>query len=265
MHDIPLWATAALFVLILMVPLEAGFRLGQRVKSRKTESGGLSTLQAAILGLLALALSFTYSYVSQRLDTRKTAVISEADAIGTAYLRADFAPEPLRERLRSLLAEYARSRILTIQTAGTPEEVAQTVAASLAIQAQFWPVVIEVMEQSPAGPKEALLAQAVNEVIDMHSVRLAASFDRLPHIILYMLLIISGLAMIVTGYVANLSGTWNRWITMSFAVVLAGVMYVIVDMDTSHSGFVKISQQPLRELVVSMEETGAPRPPGNTR
>ncbi|MFO7596894.1 MAG: hypothetical protein R6W92_11210 [Desulfocurvibacter africanus] len=211
--------------------------------------------------LLALALSFTYSYVNQRLDARKAAVISEADAIGTAYLRADFAPEPLCSRLRSLLAEYARSRLVTSQIAATREKLPQSVAASLAIQAQFWPVVSEVMKQSAAGPKEALLAQAVNDVIDMHTVRLAAGYDRLPHIILYMLLVIAGLAMLVTGYVSGLSNTWNRWITMSFALVLAGIMYVIVDMDTSHSGFVQVSQQPIKELIMSMEGTSSSPPP----
>ena len=77
--------TAILFVLIIMCN-EIGFRIGRYVQNRtddeiKTLTGAI---QASVLGLLALLLGFTFSMSMQRYDNRSQALISEANAIGTA-------------------------------------------------------------------------------------------------------------------------------------------------------------------------------------
>jgi hypothetical protein len=256
-YELPLWALAILIVLVLIGALETGFHLGRRAQQDKVESGHLATLQAAVLGLLALVLAFTYSYVSSRLDTRKNAVIAEANAIGTAYLRADFAPPQQRDRLHRLLAEYARTRLVTYESVGTLEGLKAVVARSLAVQKQLWPVVDEAMKNSPDGPKEALLAQAVNDVIDLHTVRLTAGFDVLPAIVFIMLLVVGALAMLITGYSAGLKGKPDRWISISFAGVLAFIIVLIADLDNPLRGFVHVSQQPLADLVKSLEAAQA--------
>jgi len=56
----------------------------------------VSALQAALLGLLALLLGFTFSMALTRFDTRKELVLEEANAIGTTYLRARLLPPPHR-------------------------------------------------------------------------------------------------------------------------------------------------------------------------
>jgi hypothetical protein len=53
-----------------------------------------------MLALLGLLLAFTYSFSLSRADMRKQAVINEANAIGTAFLRADLGAEPGRGELR---------------------------------------------------------------------------------------------------------------------------------------------------------------------
>jgi hypothetical protein len=247
-HEFPLWVVILAFVLILTGTLELGFRLGSGSSPNRKKSGQIVTLQAAILGLLALVLSFTYSFVSSRLEDRKNAVISEANAIGTAYLRAEFAPEPLRGQLRSILRSYARTRVVTSETAETRESLSRQIAHSLSIQKQLWPAMMNIMEQSQAGPKETLLAQAVNEVIDVHTVRIRVGFDSLPGIVFAMMLFIAGLGMFITGYAAEEA---SRWPSMAFAVLLAFIMYIIVDMDKSNTGFVRVSQQPLEQVIVS--------------
>jgi len=260
LNEIPLWITLGVFILILTGALETGVRLGRHTDPIRLKGGQIVTLQAAILGLLALVLSFTYSFVANRLESRKIAVIYEANAIGTAYLRSDFASEPQRSKLRALLEQYARSRLVTQQNTDTEEGVRQVVAYSLSIQKQLWPLVRDDMQQSQAGPKQALLAQAINEVIDMHTVRLTAAFDRLPAVVFIMMLLIGGLAMFITGYVSGTTETTSRWPSSVFAVVLAFMMYVIVDMDRSLTGFVQVSQEPLHDLIVSIQGQAAALP-----
>ena len=95
------------------------------------------------------------------------------------------------------------------------------------------------------------MAQAVNEVIDLHTVRLRAAFERLPNIVMIMMLLIAGLGLLITGYTAE---GLNRWPNTAFALVLAFVIIVIMDMDRAHSGFVRVSQQPLMDSIAGMRE-----------
>lgn len=61
----------------------------------------VGVLQAALLGLVGLLLAFGLSLAVGRHQDRRAAVVSEANAIGTAYLRAQTLAEP--ERSRSLV------------------------------------------------------------------------------------------------------------------------------------------------------------------
>lgn len=63
------------------------------------------------LGRLALLLGFTFSLGLSRHDTRSTAVVDEANAIGTAWLRTDFLPADLRASAKDDLRRYTRLRL----------------------------------------------------------------------------------------------------------------------------------------------------------
>jgi hypothetical protein len=94
-----------LFLLMLGV-IEAGYRFGIRRKDLETEvtRDHLSAIQASILGLMGLLLAFTFSLSVQRFDTRSDAVVDEANAIGTAYLRTQLLPPALALRCPDAVA-----------------------------------------------------------------------------------------------------------------------------------------------------------------
>ncbi len=67
--------------------------------------------QGAVLGLLALLLGFTFSLALSHFDARTAAVVDEANAIGTAWLRTDLLPEPERTEARDLMKQYVAVRV----------------------------------------------------------------------------------------------------------------------------------------------------------
>ena len=85
--------TAVLFILIVLNK-EITFRIGRFVQNRNdTEIMSLTgSIQASILGLLALLLGFTFTIAMQRYDNRSQALIDEVNAIGTAVLRVQLLP-----------------------------------------------------------------------------------------------------------------------------------------------------------------------------
>ena len=104
---------AAVLLAAILAANETGYRLGRWQRAR-TDTGvrsQTSAIQAAMLGLLALLLGFTFTMALQRFDNRSQAVISEANAIGTAYLRTQLLPEEFREPARKLIADYVQLRI----------------------------------------------------------------------------------------------------------------------------------------------------------
>jgi uncharacterized protein YneF (UPF0154 family) len=98
LDTIPIWVIYPLTVLVLMLVLEGGFWLGKVLKRRfavRTDAG-VGAISAATLALLGFLLAFTVSFAMGVFTERRQAVVNEANAIGTTYLRAGFIEEPYR-------------------------------------------------------------------------------------------------------------------------------------------------------------------------
>jgi len=80
----------SLFIGIFLFYL-AGVRLGnyQKKYNPDAKAEGVGPLEGALLGLLALLLSFTFGMSASRYDTRRSLLIKEANDIGTVVLRSD--------------------------------------------------------------------------------------------------------------------------------------------------------------------------------
>ena len=87
-----------LFFLSLLAATEIGFRLGRKFGDRIPDDikSQISTVEAGILGVLALLLGFTISMAVSRFELRKQLVLEEADAIGTSLSSCTAYPRPGR-------------------------------------------------------------------------------------------------------------------------------------------------------------------------
>ena len=258
LYQMPTLVIGLLFVVILLVALEVGYRIGiwrRRTTSESSGKGEGDLILTSMYALLGLMLAFTYTFTLSRADLRKHAVIDEANAIGTAFLRAGMTSEPTRTELRKVLLDYAKTRVVTIETAGTTDQLRRSLAHTLQAQSKIWPITERMVKARPAGPVEVSIVQSINEVIDMHTKRLAVSFDRLPWIVLLMLLFLASASLAITGFNAGLSGRMNRWGLTVLILVLAAVMLVITDFDRPVRGFVQVSQRSLEDVIRDMEAT----------
>jgi len=117
MDAIPISLLFAGTVIVVMLAIEAGYRLGSSAHKRAVaeKESPVSAISASILALLAFILAFTFGIVSNRYDAKKALVREEANAIGTAYLRSDFLAEPDRARTATLFREYVSQRLAAVQ------------------------------------------------------------------------------------------------------------------------------------------------------
>jgi hypothetical protein len=239
-------ATVVAFMLATM----AGHAFGVRTRARMGDgtTADLGTTLGGLLGLLGLLLAFTFGMAGERFDRRKTLVVEEANAVGTAWLRTDFIPEPQRSQARDLLRDYARLRLEVAEK----DKLTAAIARSEAIQVELWKVTAAAAAASPT-PTTALYAAAVNEVIDMHGRRIAAALrNPIPPTIFATLYAVALLVLTVTGYARGMAGDRSALATLVLTIVLAAVFALIMDLDRPYEGLLTVSQQAMRDVLGSM-------------
>jgi hypothetical protein len=247
----PLWVFFVGAMACALLSLEMGFRLGRwrhdRVVDEKAAAVG--TMVAAILGLLAFMLAFTFGMATSRFDARRQIVLEESNAIGTAYLRARLLPEPQRSEIGKLLRDYVDVRIGAVEA----QTLAEGRARSEKLQEQLWSQATAAAEKNPASIMTGLFIQSLNEVIDVHAKRLVAVQSRIPSTIWITLFALTVSGMVSTGYQAGLSATRRSPEVFLLVLAFACVLYLVVDFDRAHEGLLRVSQQSMLDLQQSMK------------
>jgi hypothetical protein len=257
LYRLPISASFVVFVVVLLAALECGFRIGLRRrvlwKEVNPDAGGGGLVQNATLALLGLMIAFTYSFTVNHYEARKRDVIDEANALGTAFLRAGLEKERGGIELQTALLEYARTRVVTPEISATPEVDQVMLERTLAAQSGIWSATERVMKAGPVSPMEVSLMSSVNAVIDMHTERVTTGFDTLPQVVFWTLFFIAAIAVMIGGYTAGLSGLICRYRMLAFILVLAATIHLIVDFDRSMRGFIRINQKPMISAISDME------------
>jgi hypothetical protein len=240
---------------ILLTALEVGYRIGfkQRKKWLDADTGGGTVALSTMFALLGLILAFTYASGVNRFEDRKQAVIEESNALGTAFLRAGFIAEPGGKALQETILAYAKTRAISREHSLSHAEIMEILNNTIQAQEKLWPTLEKALMQGKLGAIEASIVTAMNDVLNMHTIRMAALFDKLPKAVIWMLIFISAATIAVTGFNAGLSGKISRWRTATLALVMTGVMLMILDYDRPRDGFIRVSQYSLNTVIAEME------------
>ncbi len=195
-YPLPLIFVASL--LAIFAATEIGRQLGLLASRQQRES--ISTIEGAILGLLALLIAFTFSMALSLYEARRDALLNEANAIGTAALRARLLPTPYSTECLKMLREYIQIRLDIARSITSPSEMTSTVARLNAIQEALWQQVKEVAAKDNAMVPTGLFIQSLNEMIDDQEKRLITNANRVPNIILMALYGVAIFAGAISGY-----------------------------------------------------------------
>lgn len=242
-------ALIALFALAAEIGFRAGRRHVRRVHDREPQVG---TIQGALLGLLALLLGFSFAMAQSRYDARRALVVDEANAIGTAYLRAQLLPEPEASEVAQALRHYVDVRLTRLAERVDDLSLHEAVAQSERLHAYLWERAVSASRKD-TRPVVSLFITALNEVIDLHGARLAAFRNRVPDVVFLLLYFVAAVAMGVTGYASGLEGQRSFWPTVTTAVLIAVVITTVMDLDRPRRGLITVSQQSLIDLRESLK------------
>lgn len=251
---IPIIAIPLVFAVIALLLYEVGFRIGRWYQNRTPgeQEGPTGVLVGSLLGLAAFLLAITMGMASDRFDNRRGLVLAEANAIGTAFLRAGYLPEPESGMLQELFREYVPLRIVTTDD---PVRLEADIVESLRLQDEIWGITEDVARGNSSDVVAAYI-ESVNEVIDLHESRVTAGiYSRVPGTIMIILFFGSALTLGMVGYSAGLTLRRSVLSAIVLVVALGAVITLVADLDRPQSGFLTVSQRPLMDL---QERVGPP-------
>jgi len=210
--------------------------LRKRVRPFKQgERDDFDILRNAALTLLGLIIGFSFAMAVSRYDQRKNAEEVEANAIGTAYLRADLLPANDASRLRDFLRKYISARI-SFYEAGNERQAASINADVQRLQADLWNAVTNAAVTQPT-PIVALATSAINEVLNSQGFTQAAWWNRIP-----------GAAWALMGLIAiscNLLLGYGEHRTNVFLLILPIIIsisfFLIADIDSPRGGVIRVT------------------------
>lgn len=208
-----------------------------------------SYLVGSMLGLLALLLAFSFSMALDRYEERRHLVVQEANAIGTAYLRAQMLDEPHRSRLSGLLVEYTDNRIEL--ASASPGAGKPLVARNDRLLTDIWAAVTASRESALRHGITTALLMTYNEVIDLDTERKVARQMRVPTAVLMLLYGFLLMAALVLGYV--LEERRGRMGAGVLFLILSLYIGIISDLSRPAAGSIIESQEPMVMLRASMK------------
>lgn len=242
-----------LIVAVLFLCMLISLEIGYRIRGRRRRSAGAveavaqaNAILVSMLGLLSLLLAFTFSAALQRFEDRSLAVVTEANAIGTTYLRAQLLPAQMRDEARSLLRQYLDNRIREGEVDFTDDAGRQALLDRAGqIEAQLWRHAVRAAEQDSGPVTSGLFIQSLNDLIDTSAARAAANSRHVPEIVIVLLFATVLISTVMIGFASGIAGHRPTFGALVLMMLIVLVVYIIIDLDRPRRGTIQVSQENL--------------------
>ena len=233
--------------LSLVVASELGYQTGRwserRHPHKDREVSGIGSITTGMFALLAFCLGLTISIAQDRYEARRELVVQEANAIGTAWLRAKLADGEEGPAIRTAVEAYAKVRLDYID-ADTREAELPLIAQTNALQSDIWKHVQVLVQRAPS-PITASLVASLNDMFDASSSQRFAFDSRVPGHLPAMLLVGALLAIGALGFSLGLAGTRQLVLLWLMLLMWTGGMVLIIDLSRPRVGLVQVDPAPL--------------------
>ena len=230
---------------------EIGFQLGSL--SRSTDEAfdrQVALVRGSTAALVAFLIGFAFSGAASRFIDRLDIIVKEANALGTAYLRADIIAEPQRSELKAALKEYTADRVTLLSREGR-DQIDPLIAKASGLHERMWRSAIKATQNN--APLMAVVLPPINEVIDLHSVHLAMARRHLPIPLMAVLLGTAAIGLGIVGFGNGRAGRRFSLIDSVYGFVLAIALWMTIDLDYPGMGLIRVNNLPVVVTLAAMK------------
>jgi len=219
--------------------------LGSWLGRRHAEGGGapaegVGVVVGGMLGLLAFVLALTLSFATARFEERRQGTLMEANAIGTAWLRAQAIGHPRSDELTKLFEEYTKLRVDFIKAPADRDIVRAINDRTSALQNRIWEHVTAIVRERPDAISSSLMA-ATNEVFDRATAERFAFSQTMPAQMVWLLMGIAVLSIGALGYQLGLRKLSLPILSVLLIGMWTSVIVVILDLSAPRVGSMRSS------------------------
>lgn len=255
---LPYWVQALLPVVLLCGALYFGYSFGRRKLDRSAaaesaEYADVGLVLSAALGLLSLLFAFTFGFIINWENVRKSTATEQVVTIGTAFNTASLLDDPAKTQLKSAILEFALTRDLDRPTSLPPEELLAQLIAGRDARIELWPTAIEAISGDVPAPVRVAVSSSVNDALDAWE-RLRKSMTEEINLVAKLTLLGMGIGtMFLTGFCAAKNETKLIWAWVSVPILLGIVAALITDVEHPKHGLIRIEVSALDALLLEME------------
>jgi hypothetical protein len=248
--EAPLWSVLLALFLVMGLARELG-AWARRREGRIARGEGVATdegyILTAVLGLLALLVAFSFGMALNRFEARRQLVVTEANALGSAFERTALLDDPAR--LRRLMLQYGEAR-LAYGEVGAGAHTAELAADRL--RPQIWAEAVRQVAPSRETPLAGFLLSPLDQAFDAASARKAEIEARMPFVVLVILSVYFVAAAAVLGYASAHAEARHRVASFALFGLFTLALGVILDLDRPREGLIDLPQGAMVDAVAMM-------------
>ncbi len=240
-YSLVLASAAILFFFLLLASIRVGRYLGRHGGQDEKGTAGSAAIEASVFALLGLLIAFTFSGAAQRMADRRNLLVSEVNAIGTAWLRIDLLESADQPLLRDQFRRYVDERVNYYRHVADLEARDRIATRVGAIQKEIWTSSMVAARKAPP-PFAASYVAAVNDMFDVSTAQTVAQKVH-PPLMTYIFL--GFLALICACLIGlNLANAKRATLfhQVIYALVMTAALYIIIDFEFPRIGAIRIDQ-----------------------
>jgi hypothetical protein len=246
------WALALIIFVVVASVTACGVELGRRLRAQhETLREPFVVIQGALLGLVGLILAFGLSLALGRYEDRRAAVVADANAIGTTYLRAQLLAEPGRTTSLALLRRYADLADRLSKEVPASSSMDRTIAAQDVVQRRLWGLAGEQIDAAPLASAPRLYVDSLNSLIDEQTVRVSGLNNRVPGAVLALEVVGAAVALGLLGLYLSVLGR-GLWPIALATILVTLLLLVTFDLDRPTRGLITVPDTAYKSLQASM-------------
>jgi len=224
---------------LMLISIWLGTKVHNLRKASREKHEGRGSIMKAMLALFGFLLAFTFGMSGSRFDARRQAIVHEANAIGTAILRADLYPDSQRVEFRKDFQEYLEARIAYQESGLDLDSVYLALDEAAAAGKRIWNRAASLSKDRDLFVASNQMVGAVNHMLDLSTTRTIGELSRVPDSVYYMLFVLALVSAFFLGY--SMADTIDWMAASTFCLLIVVVIYITLDLDRPRRGFIDMS------------------------
>jgi hypothetical protein len=212
-----------------------------------------------LVAVIALLLTLDPRRRGAIFGVFRAAVVEEANAIGTACLRAQTLAEPDRTSSLTRLVRYTDTSIRVSHSVPNSPAERQAVADGQQLQRELWALAGHALDAAPTASAPRLYVESLNNMIDMQTVRVSGLANRVPGPVLALEVIGAAVALGLLAFYLAVLGRGVLTVLLAAALVTL-LLLVTIDLDRPTRGLIRVPAVPLTDLRASVLPPAATGP-----